>query len=58
MARYFFCVGFSALQGRFMLAAPADLEASIHILGVSWAFIAFQTAYADFPGPVLGMVID
>ena len=35
MARYFFYAGFSALQGRFTMAAPADLGASIHILGVS-----------------------
>ena len=35
MPRYFFCAGFSALQGRFTMAAPAYLGASIHILGVS-----------------------
>ena len=58
MARYFFCAGFSTLQGRFTLAAPADLGASIHILGVSRAFIAFQNAYTDFPGAVLGMIFD
>ena len=58
MARYFFYAGFSVLQGRFTMAALADLGASIHTLGVPWAFIAFQNAYTDFPGAVLGMVID
>ena len=58
MARYFFCAGFSALQGRFTMAAPADLGASIHTLGVPCAFVDSQNAYTDFPGVVLGIIFD